>query len=253
MTDPRGVHESVAAIAARAGRHRREWPPATSRAAPRSTSPPTSCFPMASCFKIPVMVEVMRRVDAGALRLDDRLTLTEADKSPGQHADPLPRGAAPQRARPPLPDDHAERQHGHRHALAARGPRLRQRDHAAARPGDHRLLHAEPRVLPHRVRAPARSGPASAAPRSSPAGGRSRRAASTRRRSAASSRRTRASAAPASSTCTSGAGAATSRCGYEDSFAVDQALDNQGTPRDMAELLAMIAAEPLRHRRRPAG
>jgi beta-lactamase class A len=29
------------------------------------------------------MVEVMRRVDAGALRLDDRLTLTEADKSPG--------------------------------------------------------------------------------------------------------------------------------------------------------------------------
>jgi beta-lactamase class A len=40
-------------------------------------------FPMASCFKIPIMVEVMRRVDAGALRLDDRLTLTEADKSPG--------------------------------------------------------------------------------------------------------------------------------------------------------------------------
>ncbi len=40
-------------------------------------------FPMASCFKIPVMVEVMRRVDAGALRLDERLTLTEADKSPG--------------------------------------------------------------------------------------------------------------------------------------------------------------------------
>ena len=38
---------------------------------------------MASCFKIPIMVEVMRRVDAGALRLDDRLTLTEADKSPG--------------------------------------------------------------------------------------------------------------------------------------------------------------------------
>jgi hypothetical protein len=29
--------------------------------------------------------------------------------------------------------------------------------------------------------------------------------------------------------------------GYDDSFAVDQALDNQGTPRDMAELLAMIA------------
>lgn len=40
-------------------------------------------YPMASCFKIPVMVEVMRRVDAGTLRLDDRLTLTEPDKSPG--------------------------------------------------------------------------------------------------------------------------------------------------------------------------
>lgn len=40
-------------------------------------------YPMASCFKIPVMVEVMRQVDAGALRLDDRLTLSEADKSPG--------------------------------------------------------------------------------------------------------------------------------------------------------------------------
>jgi hypothetical protein len=29
--------------------------------------------------------------------------------------------------------------------------------------------------------------------------------------------------------------------GYDDAFAVDQALDNQGSPRDMAELLAMIA------------
>ena len=29
--------------------------------------------------------------------------------------------------------------------------------------------------------------------------------------------------------------------GYEDAFAVDQALDNHGSPRDMAELLAMIA------------
>jgi beta-lactamase class A len=29
------------------------------------------------------MVEVLRQVDAGVLRLDDRLTLTEADKSPG--------------------------------------------------------------------------------------------------------------------------------------------------------------------------
>ncbi len=40
-------------------------------------------YPMASCFKLPIMVEVMRQVDAGVLRLDDRLTLTETDKSPG--------------------------------------------------------------------------------------------------------------------------------------------------------------------------
>jgi beta-lactamase class A len=40
-------------------------------------------FPMASCFKVAVMVEVLRQVDAGALRLDERLTLSEADKSPG--------------------------------------------------------------------------------------------------------------------------------------------------------------------------
>jgi beta-lactamase class A len=40
-------------------------------------------FPLASCFKVPVMVEVMRQVDRGRLRLDERLTLTEADKSPG--------------------------------------------------------------------------------------------------------------------------------------------------------------------------
>ena len=39
-------------------------------------------LPVASCFKIPVMVEVMRRVDAVMLRLDDRLTLTEAEKTP---------------------------------------------------------------------------------------------------------------------------------------------------------------------------
>ena len=132
-------------------------------------------------------------------------------QEPRQHAHPLPRGPAPERARPPLPDDHPERQHRHRHALAARRPRLRQRDHAAARPGDHRLLHAEPRVLPHRVGRRRRVGRASAAARSSPAGGSSRRAGSTRTRSAASSRRTRASAAPASCTCTSAAGAATSR------------------------------------------
>ena len=41
-------------------------------------------------------------------------------------------------------------------------------------------------------------------------------------------------------------------CGYDDAFAVDQALDNPGSPRDMAELLAMIV-EARSPRRPPAG
>jgi beta-lactamase class A len=78
----RGVHESIAAIAAPLG--------GTVGVAARNLASGAEAhvnaddlFPMASCFKVPVMVEVLRQVDAGALRLDDRLTLTEADKSPG--------------------------------------------------------------------------------------------------------------------------------------------------------------------------
>ena len=81
MSD-RGVHESIAAIAARLG--------GTVGVAARNLASGAEAhvnaddlYPMASCFKVPVMVEVLRQVDAGALRLDDRLTLTEADKSPG--------------------------------------------------------------------------------------------------------------------------------------------------------------------------
>lgn len=82
MTDPKGVHESVAAIASGLGG-------AVGVAARNLASGAEThiaadeLFPMASCFKIPVMVEVMRQVDSGALRLDDRLTLNEGDKSPG--------------------------------------------------------------------------------------------------------------------------------------------------------------------------
>jgi beta-lactamase class A len=82
MTDPKGVHDGVAAIAARLG--------GTVGVAAQNLASGAEIhvaadelFPMASCFKIPIMVEVMRKVDAGTLRLDDRLTLTEADKSPG--------------------------------------------------------------------------------------------------------------------------------------------------------------------------
>ncbi len=81
MTD-RGIQESIAAVAARLG--------GTVGVAARNLASGAEVhhnaddlYPMASCFKIPAMVEVMRRVDAGTLRLDDRLTLTEADKSPG--------------------------------------------------------------------------------------------------------------------------------------------------------------------------
>jgi beta-lactamase class A len=81
MTE-RGVQESIVAVAARLG--------GTVGVAARNLASGAEAhvnadelYPMASCFKVPVMVEVMRRVDAGTLRLDDRLTLTEADKSPG--------------------------------------------------------------------------------------------------------------------------------------------------------------------------
>ncbi len=64
MSDPRGVHESVAAIAAPLG--------GTVGVAARNLASGAEVhidadelFPMASCFKIPVMVEVMRQVDAG--------------------------------------------------------------------------------------------------------------------------------------------------------------------------------------------
>jgi len=82
MADAMGVHGSVAAIAAELG--------GTVGVSARNLASGAEThiaadelYPMASCFKIPIMVEVMRRVDAGALRLEDRLTLTEADKSPG--------------------------------------------------------------------------------------------------------------------------------------------------------------------------
>ena len=151
MTDPRGVHESVAAIAASLG--------GTVGVAARNLASGAEVhiaaddlFPMASCFKIPVMVEVMRRVDAGSLRLDDRVTLTEADKSPGSTLIHCHEGL-----RPSVRDllylmitlsDNTATDMLWRHGR----PGLRQRDHALPRAGDHRLLHAQPRVLPHRGR-----------------------------------------------------------------------------------------------------
>jgi beta-lactamase class A len=94
MTDPNGVHDRVAAVAARLG--------GTVGVAARNLASGAEVhiaadelFPMASCFKVPVMVEVMRQVDAGELHLDDRLTLTEADKSPGSTLIHCHRGLRP--------------------------------------------------------------------------------------------------------------------------------------------------------------
>jgi beta-lactamase class A len=77
-----GVHRSIAAVAAQLG--------GTVGIAARNLASGAEVllaaddlFPLASCFKVPLMVEVLRQVDAGLLRLDDRLTLAEADKSPG--------------------------------------------------------------------------------------------------------------------------------------------------------------------------
>jgi beta-lactamase class A len=82
MARPEGVHDRIATVAEKLG--------GTVGVAARNLASQAGvfvnadvCFPMASCFKVPVMVEVMRQVDAGSLRLDDRLTLCETDKSPG--------------------------------------------------------------------------------------------------------------------------------------------------------------------------
>jgi beta-lactamase class A len=48
-------------------------------------------FPLASVFKVPLMVALLRAVDGGSVRLDERLELTERVKSPGStlvHCDP---------------------------------------------------------------------------------------------------------------------------------------------------------------------
>jgi beta-lactamase class A len=56
---------------------------------------PDELFPLASVFKVPLMVALLRAVDAGSVTLDERLELTERIKSPGStlvHCDP---GIAP--------------------------------------------------------------------------------------------------------------------------------------------------------------
>jgi len=52
---------------------------------------PDEPFPLASVFKVPLMVALLRAVDAGSVTLDERIELTERVKSPGStlvHCDP---------------------------------------------------------------------------------------------------------------------------------------------------------------------
>ena len=82
MVRPERVHDRIAAISSELGG--RVGVVARNLASQASVCVSSDeLFPMASCFKIPIMVEVLCRVDAGDLRLDDRLTLAETDKSPG--------------------------------------------------------------------------------------------------------------------------------------------------------------------------
>ena len=151
MTDPRGVHDERRGDRRAAGRHRRGGRPQPGERR-RDPHRRRRALPHGELLQDP---RHGRGHATGRRRRAAARRPAHADRGgqePGQHADPLPRGAAAERARPPLPDDHPERQHRHRHAVAARRTRVRQRDHAAPRPGDDRLLHAEPRVLPHRVR-----------------------------------------------------------------------------------------------------
>lgn len=46
-------------------------------------------FPMASVFKIPILVEVFRQAEAGKFSLDDRIEVTEADRTLGSGVLPL--------------------------------------------------------------------------------------------------------------------------------------------------------------------
>ena len=239
MLDAAGVHDSVSAIAAELG--------GSDGVAARNLASQASVevraaepFPLASCFKIPVMVEVMRRVDAGSLRLDDRLTLAEADKSPGSTLIHCHEGLRPSvrdllYLMITLSDNTATDMLWRLVGLGAVNDTMRGLG-----------LESIDCSLPNREYFLIESGAGAewqgltgaeivARWREIEAGG--ERDEALRRVLDENAR-------------LSGAGflhlyqrrwGLDESLGYEDAFAVDQALDNQGSPRDVAELLAMIA------------
>lgn len=197
-------------------------------------------FPMASCFKIPIMVEVMRRVDAGDLRLDDRLTLAESDKSPGSTLIHCHEGLRPSvrdllYLMITLSDNTATDMLWRLVGLGAVNETMRSLG-----------LTAIDCAMPNREYFLIESGAGSEwnglsgteiVARWREIEARGERDEAFRRVLDENAR-------------LSGAGflhlyerrwGRDESLGYDDAFTVDQALDNQGSPRDMAELLAMIA------------
>ena len=199
-------------------------------------------YPMASCFKIPLLVQVMRQVDAGALRLDERLTLTEADKSPGStllhcHAGLQPTIRDLIYLMITLSDNTATDMLWRRVGLDSINDTMRRlglsaidcsmpnREYFLIEAGagsEWQGLTGEEMVTQWRA-LEASSGREGAFERVLEENGHLSGAAFLRLSDERWGR--------------------DGELGYQDSFAFDQALDNQGSPRDMAELLAMIAEQ----------
>lgn len=239
MTEPASPQRAIAALAAAVG--------GTVGVAARNLASGAELhiaadelYPMASCFKIPIMVEVMRRVDAGALRLGDRLTLTEADKSPGSTLIHCHEGLRPSvrdllYLMITLSDNTATDMLWRLVGLASVNETMRGLG-----------LESIDCLMPNReyFLIEAGAGEEWAGLSGAEIVARWREVEARGEHEDAFRRVLEENAR------LSGAGfqrlyerrwGRDESLGYEDSFVVDQALDNQGTPREMAQLLAMIA------------
>jgi beta-lactamase class A len=197
-------------------------------------------FPLASVFKIPVMVEVLRRVDAGDVRLDERLTLREADKSPGSTLIHLQEGLQPSvrdllYLMITLSDNTATDMLWRRVGLESVNRTMRELGLATidcALPNREYFLFetglgedwaglSGPEIVARWRELEARDGRAAALAR-------------------ILEEHEHLSGAAFQHHWDRRWGYDDS-LGFEDAFAVDQELDNRGSPRDVAELLAMVA------------
>jgi beta-lactamase class A len=235
------VHERIAGIAARLG--------GTVGVAARNLADgrevavrADDLFPMASCFKIPVMVKVLRRVDDGEVRLDERLTLTEADKSPGSTLLHCHEGLQPTvrdllYLMITLSDNTATDMLWRRVGLPSVNEAMRELG-----------LHGIDCSMPDREYFLIECGAGAGWERLSGAEAVARwRALEARGEQARALRavldeNARLTGEEFQRLSDARWGLSDER-DYDDSFAFDQALDNQGSPRDMAALLAMIAED----------